>query len=139
MSTGSTTTSSPGASRRGNSFTGSAAAVDTEKPTGMRRWAFLCDDQGLFLSQKLIHLFHNLEGIGNVEDISFPLGPAAAGIEVYGTPFVDETPADSVGFLAVAAGGQTLGVTRGRAGLSHLVQVAHEREYRLPFRRLVNQ
>ena len=45
----------------------------------------------------------------------------------------DETPTDGVWLLAVAAGGQSLGVTRTRSRLSDLMQVGQEGQHGLAF------
>lgn len=61
------------------------------------------------------------------------MGPAAIGVEVDRAPFVDKAPANDMGLFSVAAGGQSFRVTWHGAGLSHLVEVGHERQQVAPF------
>ena len=74
--------------------------------------------------QQGVDVAHDFEGVGDVEDVGLAARPAAVGVEVDGAALVDEAPADDVRLLAVAAGGQALGMARGGAGLADLVQVA---------------
>eukprot|EP00828_Plagiopyla_frontata_P022657 TRINITY_DN29250_c0_g1_i1.p1 TRINITY_DN29250_c0_g1~~TRINITY_DN29250_c0_g1_i1.p1 ORF type:complete len:505 (+),score=162.05 TRINITY_DN29250_c0_g1_i1:111-1625(+) len=81
-------------------------------------------------TKQLVDLLHDLEGVAHVKHVALALGPAAARVGVDGAAFADEAPAHHVGLLAVAAGGQSFRMARGRAGLPHLVHVRQKRDDR---------
>src|ERR1019366_4491955 len=69
---------------------------------------------------------HHLERVRDIEHVGFAARPAAIGIKVDGPALGDEAPANGVGLLAVAAGRETLWVTRRSPSLTDLVEMAHE-------------
>ena len=71
-----------------------------------------------------VDLGHDLKGVGDIDYVGFSAGPAAVGVEGDCASGGDEAPADYVGFLSVAAGGETFGMTRCGAGLADLVHVS---------------
>ena len=95
-------------------------------------------DQKLF-TQQFIDLGHHRKGIVHVQNIGFAARPSAVGIHVHGTALFDEAPAHYMRLLTVTAGSQSLGMTRGTAGLTNLIQVRHETEYRVPFAGHIHQ
>src|SRR5208337_2473465 len=98
-----------------------------------------CASSRLSLFQQLIHLGHDLEGIGNVEHVGFAAGPTAIGVEIDRAAFVDKTPPDHMGFLAMTTRGKPFWVTWSGTGLAHLIQVGHESQHRLVFPALIHE
>ena len=51
-----------------------------------------------------IEFGHDLEGVGDVDDVGFAACPSTVGIEGDGAALADEAPADDVRFFAMATG-----------------------------------
>ena len=97
------------------------------------------DKQLLSFGKQFIHFGNHFKSVGHIKNIGLALRPATVWIKADGAAFVDETPADGVRFLAVAAGRQAFRVARCGTGLTDLVEVAHETDHFPTLARLVNQ
>lgn len=89
--------------------------------------------------EQLIQLGDNLERIGHIQHVGFPACPSTVGIQIDGSAFVDETPADHMWLFTMAAGRKTFGMAWGCAGLAHLIQVGHKSKHCLILTALVHQ
>src|SRR5664279_303358 len=85
----------------------------------------------LFPAEQRVHLCHHLEGVGDIEHIRFAACPSAIRVEIDGAPFANKAPTNRVRLLPMTACGQSLGMSRRRAGLPDLVEMRHEMQRRL--------
>src|ERR1035438_7807051 len=92
----------------------------SEASSGRRLWRL---QPGM---EQCIDFAHHGEGVGDVEYVGLALSPSAIRIQVDRPPLGYERPADGVRLLAVATGGQSLGMPGGGAGLADLIHVGHE-------------
>src|ERR1017187_509995 len=92
----------------------------------------LCFQQG-------VEFRDDWEGVGYIDHVGFATGPAAVGVERNGAALGDETPTDNVGFLAVAAGCEALGMAGRGAGLADLIHMSEEGKNWLAFATLVDK
>ena len=91
------------------------------------------------LCQQLVDPLHHCKRVGHIKHVCLATRPSTVRIEINCAALVYEAPTDDVRFFAMAAGRQTLGMTRCRTGLADLIQMRHKAEHGLLFAALIDQ